>query len=319
MSEIDQDQRITVINILAVSFTGSTWLNLMLGTHPDVASVGEFDRLLKMGRPICSIHGDDCPLWSRFDPNSDENPFLQAARLTGKRILVVNNVRRLRKQLEDPRIDRRYILLFRDGRAFAASYLKKQPAGTIVRATWKWFREWERRLTWTVKDRRSKTQMLHFERIVADPAETLREVCRFLEIDDRHDLTNYAQAEPHFIGGNVGPISVVARAHGLPTLTLQLHDKRLQVIDIEQDEHEIEEFGRKRKLDLAPYRKSQGQVIRKERWPDQLTTRQIRSFALLAGWLNRLFGYPPSKDRSSIPKQRPRLNYLLSRFQGGRS
>ncbi|MEM1028367.1 MAG: sulfotransferase domain-containing protein [Planctomycetota bacterium] len=319
MDCIDQDQRITVVNILAVSFTGSTWLNLMLGTHPEVASIGEFDRVAKMDRPICAIHGDECPLWSRFDTQSDENPFLQAARLTGKRILVVNNVRRMRKQLEDPRIDRRYILLCRDGRAYAASHLKKKPDDNIGQATWKWFREWERRLTWTIKDRHSKTRMLHFEKVSADPTETLRELCRFLDIDDQYDLSQYANAEPHFIGGNVGPVSVVARAHGLKKLTLQLHDKRVQVIDLDQDEFEIEEFGEKRQFNLAAYRKSQGEAIRGERWPDQLTPGQLRWFGFLAGWLNRMFGYPPSRERSSIPQDRPGLTKLVSRLQGRRA
>jgi hypothetical protein len=38
---------ITVVNIVAVSYSGSTWLNLMLGAHDDALSVGEIDQAYK--------------------------------------------------------------------------------------------------------------------------------------------------------------------------------------------------------------------------------------------------------------------------------
>ena len=82
---------LTVVNVVAVSYSGSTWLNLMLGSHSQMFSVGEMDALLKWGRCWCTFHGDHCPHWSRFQLDSPTNPFVRLHQITGKRIFIVNN------------------------------------------------------------------------------------------------------------------------------------------------------------------------------------------------------------------------------------
>ena len=66
--------KITVVNIVAVSYSGSTWVNLMLGAHPDAFSIGEIDWIDKNKMALCSLHGESCPVWSQFDVSSKENP-----------------------------------------------------------------------------------------------------------------------------------------------------------------------------------------------------------------------------------------------------
>ena len=111
---IDTDP-VVVINIVSVSYSGSTWANLVLGSQSQALSIGEIDRINTTGRALCSLHGPRCALWSRFDPHNGENIYLQIARLTGKWYLVVNNTRDCLDDQRHPSIRSKFILLVRDG------------------------------------------------------------------------------------------------------------------------------------------------------------------------------------------------------------
>ncbi|MCZ6834762.1 MAG: hypothetical protein O7G85_03215 [Planctomycetota bacterium] len=89
-----QAQPVVVVNIVAMSYAGSTWANMLLGANSEAFSIGEMDRIQKYEQATCTIHGPECPVWSRFDRASDENIFLQISRISGKRFLVVNNTRK---------------------------------------------------------------------------------------------------------------------------------------------------------------------------------------------------------------------------------
>lgn len=106
----------TVVHIVSASYSGSTWLNLMLGAHSQAFSIGEMDVIAKTGRATCSFHGEKCSLWSQYDPDAPENAFAQIAQFTGKQMLIANNVRYMRGSFDDPRITHRALFLMRDGR-----------------------------------------------------------------------------------------------------------------------------------------------------------------------------------------------------------
>lgn len=133
-------ERITVVNIISTSYSGSTWLNSLLGAHPQMFSVGAVDRLRDGQRPVCSLHGPDCPFWSRLDVAASENIYLRIAQLCGKSFLVVSNPRYMLPAQDDPRIESRFILLIRDGRAVVASDRRKHPH----KSTWAAARSWSR-------------------------------------------------------------------------------------------------------------------------------------------------------------------------------
>ncbi len=61
-------QRIRLIYILAASHSGSTLLAMLLGTHPEIGTVGElkFTSLGDIGRYLCSCQREikKCPFWS---------------------------------------------------------------------------------------------------------------------------------------------------------------------------------------------------------------------------------------------------------------
>jgi len=300
------NDRVTVVNLLAVSYTGSTWAALMLGAHPDVFAVGEVDRLRTAGRAFCTLHGEDCPLWSRFDPNAGENPFRQISRLTGKRVLVVNNARRFKRELRDPAIDRRYVMLFRDGRAFVASGRRKHNRHSVAALTKEWIHQTHRRYARILRDRGARSQLMHYEKLVSEPESAMGEICQSIGIDFRPQMLDHTRADPHFIGGNVGSLSQLARAQGLDTLHCQMHDRSIYRMNLAVDRHVIPDSGRQVTIDLGKYRNAAPTTsdMHLDRWARELSDNDLRKFRVLGGWLNRILGYPPAKTRSSLPLRR---------------
>lgn len=298
------NDRVTVVNLLAVSYTGSTWAALMLGAHPDVFVVGEVDRLRTAGKAICTLHGEDCPLWSRFDPNASENPFRQISRLTGKRVLVINNARRFKRELRDPAIDRRYVMLFRDGRAFVASGRRKHDRRSVIALTKEWIHQTQRRYARILRDRGARAQLMHYEKLVSAPEAAVGEICQSIGVDFRPEMLDHTRAEPHFIGGNVGSLSQLAGAHGLDTLHCQMHDQSIYRMGLGVDQHVIPDSGREMVIDLSKYRNTTPPAAHLDRWAEELSDADLRKFRLLGGWLNHLLGYPPATTRSSLPLRR---------------
>ena len=81
--------RVVVINSL--SYSGTTWLNAVLGSHRDAFALGPAHRVWEMRHKgweeACLIHGKSCPFWPKFHLEYDErdNFFTQLAKASGKR------------------------------------------------------------------------------------------------------------------------------------------------------------------------------------------------------------------------------------------
>ena len=81
--------KVTVINLLSLSYTGTTWINIVLGSHEETLAVGPPDRFFELWSTdpgkLCLVHGPDCDLWpafsARYDPRN--NLFVQLAEHTG--------------------------------------------------------------------------------------------------------------------------------------------------------------------------------------------------------------------------------------------
>lgn len=287
----DQD-KIIVVNIVAVSYSGSTWINLMLGAHPEAFSIGEIDWIAKNDAALCALHGESCPVWSRFDVKSQENPYVQISRITGKKLLVVNNTRRFREAQEDERIESKYLWVVRDGRAVVASAMRKQPAKSIFWGTKFWKKQFLRSQKLIMRQRPGDAMILSYEKCVEDPEKHMREVCVFLGIEYHPQMLDYYDTERHFIGGNPGIMSVVAKQRDSDQLHVLSPQTGRVNVDVTQDK--IETRG---VVDLSHYKKTDPKHFVDERWKSELSTFQLRIFGLLAGRLNRKYGYPRSTQR----------------------
>ena len=288
----EDDQKITVLNIVSVSFSGSTWVNLMLGAHEAAFSVGEMYWIFRNKAALCGLHGEDCPIWSQYDVDSDENPFVQISNITGKKILIVNNSQEVAWALDDPRIDAKYLWVIRDGRAVAASAMRKDTSRNIFSGAEFWkvrFLACEKRIAQVPQE---KVMKLGYEACVADPAAKMTQVCKFLGIDFDPGMIDYDNKERHFIGGNLGVLSVLASQQKSDKLHALTPEAGRLNLDITKDNVKGNDT-----FDLSHYKKTDNKHFVDERWKTQLSFIELCMFGWKAGKLNRAYGYSRSTKR----------------------
>lgn len=285
---MSDDAPLTVVNVISVSYSGSTWLGLMLGTHPQVLCLGEM-KLVRHNdhRSDCALHGERCPLWSRFDRGSEENPFHQLARLSGYRMFVVNNSRKLLPRQREPGVRPLFIHLIRDGRAVTASMLRKNWVPTMWHAARQWRHDVRRNQRLMRRQPAADQFAVRYEDLTVDKPAELSRICRFLGLDYDPAMIDFWEAEHHPIGGNVGTMVTVAR--------------RNATAEVGQAEQLLHKTGNKN-WDIGYYNQQEDpRNLRDERWKQELRDQQLRLFGLIAGRLNHRFGYPRSLDRQSPP------------------
>lgn len=287
---------LTIVNLVATSYSGSTWANMLLGSHSQGFSVGEMDWIAKTGQALCTLHGANCPLWQRFEVNSPVNPFEQIAQLTGRRLLVVTNTRRYLDAQQHADFARRYVFLYRDGRAVAASAKRKYPQTPFWRCARNWARSIAKRHAFIRQQDPATVIEVCYEKLQQETASELRRICAFLELEYEPNMLAYHQAEHHVIGGNPGAMSTVADAQHLGALHNPIVGR--QELDAPQNKLAVRNAGQ---VDLDHYRANAPDQFRDERWKKELTNWQLRQFALLAGRWNRRLGYPPALDRQTPP------------------
>ncbi|NBC97307.1 MAG: hypothetical protein GVY27_13255 [Deinococcus-Thermus bacterium] len=272
--------RIGVIHILSLAFSGSTWLNLMLGSHRRAFSVGEMKKRLRDPDTPCTVHGADCAFWPRFDANAPGNPLRRVAELAGRDVLVVNNTRAVLPAQDQPEVDGRFVHLVRDGRAVAASMIRKGMCPSMWAAARTIVHELRRHERLLRRYRRDRVLTVRYETLVADPETELRRICAFAGLDFEPGMLEFHRREHHYLGGNRGTLLSVLRQdgdraiHSDPTSTGLAWD-----------------------LDYYRQRDAGAGAFRDERWKRELTDGQLRLFALVAGRLNHRYGYPPALER----------------------
>ena len=276
ISAIPPSEKILVINIFSFLYSGSTWLNLMLGSHPEAFSVGEIEAVC-CGRPcICGVHGPECELWSRFDPTEDDNPLVQISRLSGKRCLVLSNPRNSLAWQQDTRIESRFIHLIRDGRAVVASTLRKHPDRRIRDCA----RDWQTRV---LSHRRLLNEHIGaapptvmYERLQANTDGELRQVCDAVGLGFEPNMRQFWRKDHHYLWGNRGILFAMTRRR----------DANASQEDLPESVHAPETCW-----DLDYYVRTDPDNFVDERWRKELNPVQRVLFALTAGKLNLELGY----------------------------
>ena len=268
--------RVLVVHIFSTSYAGSTWLNLLLGAHPRAMSVGEIKSILKVGAAVCTIHGQDCPVWPGVvldDPA--RNIYHQLHTLTGRDTFVVNNSRKYLWAQQSAGFDQKFIHLVRDGRAIVASHLRKFADRTAWEASRIWRREVRRNLR--LMRRQASTDVCHvvYENLKQDTEGQLRRICGFLGLAFDEAMLEFWKADQHFLGGNRGTLFSLMKATG----------RELPVDPDRRPE------GQGPNWDLKYYQDKDPERFRDERWRTELTAGQLRVFSWVGGRLNRRLGY----------------------------
>ncbi|MBI1369740.1 MAG: hypothetical protein GC162_13925 [Planctomycetes bacterium] len=267
-------KRVTVVNLMTSSYSGATWLNLLMDTHSRIFGVGEIDYIAKLGAGTCSVHGAACPFWADIKPVNDPSLYLQLAEKSGKKVLFVNKSRRMLDAQKHPLIDQRFLFMVRDGRAVVASRLRKYPH----MKTWDACRWWAKSIR--KKERivrrypRQHVLDLRYETLQQDREGELKRICDFVGVAYEPGMNDWLSQDHHCIGGSGSVIDQLRRKYG--------HDAGRSP-DAPVDTNIVaRDF----------YDKQDAKAFVDDRWKKELTSGQLKQFWLIAGRTNKHYGYP---------------------------
>jgi hypothetical protein len=216
----------TIVHILGVGHSGTTLLDLLIGSHSAVTSVGEAITLSRNLDARCTCGARPlraCPFWSAVDSAlqrrhgltlddldldaQDIDVLLAHNRMfygavseaSGKRFIVDSSKRRLRlaAMLESGQFDVRPIHMLRSPYGVSYSNIRKGRS---------WFshaREYQHNVRGTRHTlRRHDHVVVRYERLAADPRAELEPLMAWLGLSFEPGQLNWAQAEHHNVGGN---------------------------------------------------------------------------------------------------------------------
>jgi len=278
------EKPIVVVNVFAMSYSGGTWLNLLLGSHSEAFVIGSLKHVRQVGGSLCMFDGEDCPVWSRFDVTSAENPFHQLHRLTDKRFLILKNSSGHLADQEEDDIDSKFVLLVRDGRAATASYMRKRPNTSIWKAAW-WWRQDMKHITRRFKRAAGRGGMVvSYEELLDDTGAKLEEICDFVGMPYEPTMLKYWERDHHYIGGNLATLTQMARIRNRQVCADSY--RKVHSSDHNQINWDLKHYDT-----TTPWR------FVDDRWKKELSDAELRIFAIIAGGYNRRLGYSPSLHR----------------------
>ncbi len=218
---------ITILIIRAPGYAGATWVNLVLGSHPDALAMGPPKRIMTLppeeANQACFVHRSDCTFWPEFVRRGghDGRFFQDLAEHSGKRVFVINYPP---KELVAREIDGKgfrvlQVKLVRDGRPNVFSFLRHKELGGkagLVKA----IREWLL-VKWDLIDRKIDQRddawmLLRYEDLVNHTEAELTRLGQFVGLDYAADATRFWRYEHHLAAGNTGVLDTLCRMNGLP-------------------------------------------------------------------------------------------------------
>lgn len=206
---------VLVIDLRSLSYTGTTWLTLLIGSHPGVFALGAPQRAYQAVRgevepsELCRIHTTDCPFWpAAFAAGAfaGDNMYREVAAAASMGAIVVNNPfvdPQGVKDLDDEQVRVVTLAIVRDPRAVAWSYHKRHGVAAEQAAQW----VVDHAYLAPVDD----AVVLRYEDAAADPQATLLDVGARIGVDYSSDAVDYFRFPHHPVGGNPTPFAVVRR------------------------------------------------------------------------------------------------------------
>jgi hypothetical protein len=270
-------RHVTLVVINSLSYTGTTWLNMVLGSHPRAFALGPPDRIIGLDPAdkanACRVHVDGCDFWSSFYDSYDpaKNFFLQLAEFSGRDVIVTNNPQPdgAGKQVHHPKIELKPIQLIRDARAVVASYCRKYPEAALLDATRDWLRPSLESFRYDVND--PSMLCLRYEDVLAEQRKAIGTIGRFIGVEYDESALRFWEHEHHATAGNAGTIMMVRLAQGLRAGVGENRDYYQAQLERLQADPEA--------------------TFSDERWRDELSRRDRFAFDWLCGARNAFFGY----------------------------
>ncbi|MBW2119857.1 MAG: hypothetical protein JRH09_18320 [Deltaproteobacteria bacterium] len=303
---------VKLVCIYSSSYTGTTWLNLVMASHPRAIYLGPYDQARKnledMQSSACLIHGSSCSLWPGFLEKYDRNRnfLVQLAEYTGNEYIVINNPilngSEYAADITSGEVELIPIIVVRDLRAQYASRLRKYPQQDKVDVLNQYVR-WCAAHPMQMIQRYPQASIIRYEEARDDVVQVLKRLEPQIGLAYDSSAAEHWEHDHHPVAGNHGPISFIAFAHGL------------EYPDFPGLDHYRKQF--------KAIREGQQSAFQDERWKKELSDEQKSMFDQLYGEINQKFGYKREKISTNAEKSSPLMydwiyeNWLDSLLQAG--
>lgn len=279
--------------ILGTGHCGSTLLDLILGSHTEMFSLGEVYRVVSSNPPvpICDICDEDCEFWkpellksiqSLYTDNLPKQigrklGVLEAIEVSFYRklfeasrnnILVDSSknpgwISRNGRKLRASNIEPVLIYLSRDGRAVVNSYYRKYPERGLEGLS----HNWNSRITAINNcfDSWPSDNKIHirYKDLATSPVTTIKKLMEFIQLAFEEEMMRFWEHDHHLVNGNAGTKSMI----------LKFKDKERHEQWV--DDHE-KEYYREKELGIKF----------DERWRQELVSEQLKTIDEIIDALN---------------------------------
>jgi hypothetical protein len=315
---------------MATGHSGSTLIDLIIGSHSSAFSLGELWSIPEqIGKatgeqpPICGICADKCEFWNQPDRldflykyyrgvigqegitskvihrfNSfGGNIYERLFAWSGANMLVDSskNVWWIRRQLRPNRywkdIQPYVLFLTRDGRAVSSSHLRKHPNLKMAPVAETWKGTVEKMERFYDSYPAERRIRVSYERLTTEQEPVVQDICEWLGIDYEPDMLEYWKHDHHLVDGNLG------------TRLAILQYREQQAKNGDRLEYWSEQNKATNQTD-AQYYNRQGTAIKMDlRWKRELNEEQLRVFDSIAGEANQLYAYDPDTSEDQVGVQ----------------
>jgi hypothetical protein len=209
-------ERVTVVFILSANHSGSTWLNLVLGSHPWAFNLGEYFRpFLIPGHVACRLCDadglDQCTVLHGIEAVDRADAFHFAAERSGKRVLIDASKRPdwCAGFLGREDIAAHLIHLVRHPCGYVESQSRRAPDAKPEQLLELW-EATNREIETFVASSGAPSQLVCYDDLADDPQSHLPALCAAIGQSFDPAALNYWEVPHHGLGGN-GPASVYLR------------------------------------------------------------------------------------------------------------
>lgn len=302
-----------VIFVMGPGHCGSTLLDLILGSHSQAFSLGEFHRLWhQLDKPksgeyvhICGVCEGKCPFWNGqvslpllklfFSRKSKlhlglggiarhiVHPYQYLFKWSGKSIVIDSSKqagwieRQLHKKYTWRGMVPYLVYMCRDGRAVVNSYLRKYPDRGIDRISENWMRQIKGMNEFYLKFPDRRKIQVHYETLATEPKKTFENLCAFLGIEFEPNMLCYWEHGHHHIFGNGGTRSLIYKYRKQFKPETDALRKRIEISKQFYNSQYYDQLDIAIKLDL--------------RWINEMSEEHIKKFNEIAGEMNKPFEY----------------------------
>lgn len=273
---------VTVIDLRSLSYTGTTWLNLLAGAHAQVFTLVVPQRVYAALRgeiepgSLCMLHGPSCDFWPTALEKLDANAGLygQLAEIAGVSHVALNNPFVDPQGVDDLGADDvtvKKVSIVRDPRAVAASWLSRAPASSEPCAA--------DAFDWVfsnagLADVGDDGIRVRYEDVVADQRSFLARVGAHVGLSYPDDALRFWEHDHHPAGGNPGPIQLIRRYLNRTPLADPVAEQRWRRASVDPTD-----------------------VANPARWRDRFTDDELRDAAAAGRAVAQAWGY----DLESMP------------------